>query len=426
MLVCAVNNSLLRIMSNTPEPPADIDYSTVTVPQSKRRSFANMLFLMLGFTFCSSSMMVGAQLGNGFDLPNFLLVILLGGLLLSAYTGMLGYIGSRTGYSLDLLCRRAFGRVGSYLPSTIIVITQIGWFGVVLGLFSVPTAEVLHINPWWVVIIGGVLMTASSYYGVKGLIIISAISVPLVVLLGCYSVGAATIAGGGIVEVFAKKSGGLSFMIGIDLVVASFVSGGTTTPNFTRYSRTPLGGLMVTVAAFLFGNSLMFIFGAAGGAFTGKDDIFYVMIAQGLIIPALFVLGTNTWTTNDNSLYSCGLGLANLTRRNPRPLILIAGIIGTLASLWLRDNFVNWLIFLSAILPPIGMVLILDYFVHRKRYQPKTRPYRGVFIGPVLSVGAGVIAGTVLKGYGISAINGMVVSSIVYLLWSYTAKLKKE
>lgn len=411
-------------MSDTPNPPVDIDYSTVTVPKSYRRSFLNMLFLMLGFTFCSSSMMVGSRLGNGFDLYNFLLVILLGGLLLSLYTGMLGYIGAKTGYSLDLLCQRAFGRVGSYLPSSVIVITQIGWFGVVLGLFSVPTAEVLGINPWWVVIIGGGLMTASSYYGVKGLIIISAISVPLVVLLGCYSVGAAAVEGGGLVEIFAKNSKGLSFMVGIDLVVASFVSGGTTTPNFTRYSRTPMGGLMVTVAAFLFGNSLMFIFGAAGGALTGKDDIFYVMIAQGLIIPALFVLGTNTWTTNDNSLYSCGLGLANLTRRNPRPLILISGIIGTLASLWLRDNFVNWLIFLSAILPPIGMVLVLDYFVHRKRYQAKVRPYRGVFVGPVVSVGAGVVAGTFLQGYGISAINGMVVSSLVYLLWSLPGKLR--
>ena len=150
------------------------------------------------------------------------------------------------------------------------------------------------------------------------------------------------------------------------------------------------------------------------------------MIAQGLIIPALFVLGTNTWTTNDNSLYSCGLGLANLTRRNPRPLILIAGAIGTVSALWLRDNFVNWLIFLSAILPPIGMVLILDYFVHRKRYQPKIRPYRGVFIGPVISVGAGVVAGTALKGYGISAINGMVVSAAVYLIWSLSTKLKKK
>lgn len=411
-------------MSDTPNQPIDIDYSTVTVPKSYRRSFLNMLFLMLGFTFCSSSMMVGSQLGNGFDLSGFLLVILLGGLLLSLYTGMLGYIGARTGYSLDLLCQRAFGRVGSYLPSSVIVITQIGWFGVVLGLFSVPSAEVVGINPWWIVIIGGGLMTASSYYGVKGLIVISAISVPLVILLGCYSVGAAAVEGGGLVEIFAKKSGDISFMVGIDLVVASFVSGGTTTPNFTRYSRTPSAGLMVTVVAFLLGNSLMFIFGAAGGAFTGKDDIFYVMIAQGLIIPALFVLGTNTWTTNDNSLYSCGLGLSNLTRRNPRPLILIAGAIGTVASLWLRDNFVNWLIFLSAILPPIGMVLVLDFFVHRKRYQPKIRPYRGVFVGPVVSVGAGVVAGTALQGYGISAINGMVVSSVVYLLWSLPGKLR--
>lgn len=38
-------------------------------------------------------------------------------------------------------------------------------------------------------------------------------------------------------------------------------------------------------------------FGAVGGAFTGADDIFYVMIAQGLAIPALIVLGANIWTT---------------------------------------------------------------------------------------------------------------------------------
>lgn len=33
----------------------------------------------------------------------------------------------------------------------------------------------------------------------------------------------------------------------------------------------------------------MFCFGAIGGAFTGADDIFYVMIAQGLAIPAIIV-----------------------------------------------------------------------------------------------------------------------------------------
>lgn len=362
-------------------------------------------------------MMVGARLGNGFDLWGFIQAVICGGIFLAVYTGLLGFIGSRTGLSLDLLCQRAFGRVGSYLPSTVIVLTQIGWFGVVLGLFSVPTAEVLHINPWWVVIVGGALMTASTYYGIKGLVIISVVSVPLVVLLGGYSITTATMEGGGVAAVFARHSGSLTLMAGIDLVIASFVSGGTTTPNFTRYARSGRAGIIVTVAAFLLGNSLMIVFGAVGGAFTGKDDIFYVMIAQGLILPALFVLGTNTWTTNDNSLYSCGLGLSNLSQCPPRPLVLIAGTIGTLASLWLRDNFVNWLVFLSAILPPMGSVLVIDYFCHRRRYALRSKPYRGVYFGPVVAVASGVIAGSFLKGHGISAVNGMVVSTLVYLVW---------
>ncbi len=63
----------------------------------------------------------------------------------------------------------------------------------------------------------------------------------------------------------------------------------------------------------------MFCFGAVGGAFTGKEDIFYVMIAQGLTIPALIVLGANIWTTNDNALYTGGLGLSNVTGMRKRP-----------------------------------------------------------------------------------------------------------
>ena len=39
-------------------------------------------------------------------------------------------------------------------------------------------------------------------------------------------------------------------------------------------------------------------------SFTGKDDIFYVMIAQGLAVPAIIVLGANIWTTNNNECIS--------------------------------------------------------------------------------------------------------------------------
>ncbi|WP_157617968.1 hypothetical protein [Succinimonas amylolytica] len=65
--------------------PADPDYSLAPVPESARRSFRSMFFVMLGFTFFSASMSVGAKLGNGLDLSGFVLACLAGGIILSVY-----------------------------------------------------------------------------------------------------------------------------------------------------------------------------------------------------------------------------------------------------------------------------------------------------------------------------------------------------
>ena len=35
--------------------------------------------------------------------------MIVGGVILSLYTGLLGYVGAETGMSLDLLARKAFG-----------------------------------------------------------------------------------------------------------------------------------------------------------------------------------------------------------------------------------------------------------------------------------------------------------------------------
>lgn len=48
-------------------------------------------------------------------------------------------------------------------------------------------------------------------------------------------------------------------------------------------------------------------------------DISDVMIAQGLLLPAIVVLGLNIWTTNDNALYASGLGFANITGMSSKP-----------------------------------------------------------------------------------------------------------
>lgn len=395
----------------------DSDYSLEAVPQSARKKFWPMFFIMLGFTFFSASMSVGAKLGNGLDLSGFIWAVLLGSTILSLYTGGLGYIGSKTGMSLDLLAQRSFGRQGSFLPSALISLTQIGWFGVGVAMFAVPAAEVLGIHPMILVILAGACMTSSAYFGIKGLEIVSYVSVPLIAVLGVYSMVTATAAGGGLAAIFAKSAGQLTVFGGAGLVMGSFVSGGTATPNFTRFANSAKNALITTVIAFFLGNTLMFAFGAVGGAFTGKDDIFYVMIAQGLLIPALIVLGANIWTTNDNALYTSGLGLSNITKIRKRPMVLVAGIVGTVTAIWLYNNFVSFLNILNATLPPVGAIIILDYFLHKENYTADSVVSQNVNWGAILGVVAGALVGN-LVSWGIVSVNAMATACAIYLAFN--------
>lgn len=400
----------------------DADYSLEAVPESARKGFWNMFFVMVGFTFFSASMSVGAKLGNGLDLSGFIWACIIGGVILSAYCGVLAFIGASTGMTMDLLCRRAFGTKGSYLSSFLLGFTQIGWFGVGVAMFSIPAAELLGVNEWVLTIIAGLLMTATAATGMKGLEIVAYISVPLIVILGVYSMITAGVEGGGLAAIFGQSAGKISLFTGVGYVIGSFISGGTATPNFIRFAKNRKVAVWTTVIAFFLGNTLMFCFGAIGGAFTGKEDIFYVMIAQGLAIPALIVLGANIWTTNNNALYTGGLGLANITGKPMKHLTWVAGIIGTALAIWLYYNFVGWLNILNCALPPIGMIVILDYFKNRSKYDGKhTEAVVNWF--NMLGIIAAAIVANFLQ-WGIAAVNAMVVSAIFFFIGELTGANK--
>ena len=396
----------------------DADYSLEAVPESARKGFWNMFFVMVGFTFFSASMSVGAKLGNGLDLSGFIWACIIGGVILSAYCGVLAFIGASTGMTMDLLCRRAFGTKGSYLSSFLLCFTQIGWFGVGVAMFSIPAAELLGVNEWVLTIIAGLLMTATAATGMKGLEIVAYISVPLIVILGVYSMITAGVEGGGLAAIFGQSAGKISLFTGVGYVIGSFISGGTATPNFIRFAKNRKVAVWTTVIAFFLGNTLMFCFGAIGGAFTGKEDIFYVMIAQGLAIPALIVLGANIWTTNNNALYTGGLGLANITGKPMKYLTWVAGIIGTALAIWLYWNFVGWLSILNCALPPIGMIVILDYFKNRKKYEGKHTEAVVNWFNVLGIVAAAVVAN--FLNWGIAAVNAMVVAAIFFFIGEAT------
>ena len=279
-------------------------------------------------------MWVGQQLADGLDFWGFLGSLILGGIILGIYTGLLGYVGAKTGLSLDLLSQRAFGEKGSYLPSAMTSFTQIGWFG-----------------------------------------------------------------------------------------VGSFVSGGTATPNFARFAKDGKAGAITTVVAFFIGNSLMFFFGAVSSIFVGGNDIFEVMVRLNLFYLAVLVLGLNIWTTNDNALYTAGLGLANIFHQRKKPMVLLSGIIGTVASVWLYYNFCGWLNILNCTLPPVGMILVLAYFMNKEDFETDQPKLKTVDWFAVAGVILGVIVANILH-WGIASINGMVVAAVCYCVGQAVNKRK--
>ena len=456
----------------------DHDFALTSVAESQKRGFWSMFVIMMGFTFFSASMWAGGNLGAGLSLKQFIIAVTVGNLILGVYTSLLALMSARTGLSVHLLSRYSFGSYGSFIPSSALAFTQIGWFGVGVAMFAIPTAIALNDLPclqgtwilggetvriafdkvdlparllYIIVLASGLIMTSTAYWGIKALSIISIIAVPSIAVLGCYSAYCAmfvdkadAIAAAGVANGWElmksytpEASMQLTMAAAISIAIGSFISGGSCTPDFARFSRNSKIAVSTTALAFFIGNSLMFFFGAAGAMVWGISDISIVLKAQGLLGAAIIVLGLNIWTTNDNALYTSGLGLSNITKLPKKYLVLVNGIIGTLAAIWLYDNFCGWLNILNTFLPPVGALLITDFFIiNRGKYKPYgEHGFAKVNISAVIAWALGSLVGLMGFGYvnipcvgewckmGLPAINAMLTTLVVYVIAkSITAK----
>lgn len=394
----------------------DGDFALSHVADSHKKGFWPMLVVMLGFTFFSASMWAGGKLGAGLTVTEFFICVMTGNLLLGVYTALLAAIAARTGLSTHLLARFSFGEKGSFLPSFLLAITQVGWFGVGVAMFALPVQKVTGWNLHLIILVSGSIMTATAWFGMKALTLLSFIAVPAIGILGFFSVGKALNDFGGFdawLGLTPAEPMGMFAAIGI--CVASFISGGTLTPDFTRFSRSTKTAVSTTLIAFFLGNSLMFLFGAVGAAFYQQADISDVLMQQGMIVWAMVILGLNIWTTNDNALYASGLGFSNITGLPKKILVLVNGVLGTLMALYLYNNFVGWLAFLNTMLPAIGGVLIADYYMVRRGRYGRLGKSRFETIRPaaLMAWGAGGLAARFLPG--IAPLNSVLCAMLVYV-----------
>jgi cytosine permease len=395
----------------------DNDFALGHVSDSHQKGFLPMMVVMLGFTFFSASMWAGGKLGTGLTALQLIGAVMAGNLILGCYTAFLAAIAARTGLSTHLLARYSFGEKGSYLPSLLLGLTQVGWFGVGVAMFALPVQKVTGWDINLLIGVSGIVMTATAWFGIRALTILSLIAVPAIAVLGFFSVGTAFSEFGGMEAWFAMvPSEPMGLFTAIGICVASFISGGTLTPDFTRFSKSTKVAVSTTVIAFFLGNSLMFLFGAVGATFYQQADISEVLLKQGMIVWAMVILGLNIWTTNDNALYASGLGFSNITKLPKKMLVLCNGVVGTIMALYLYNNFIGWLSLLNTMLPSIGGIIIADYYmVKRGRYSRlEDTCFEVVRPTAVIAWLAGVLAARYMPG--IAPVNSVLCAIGVYLV----------
>lgn len=368
-------------VSGTAEPDkthhVDPDYPLTVVPAHARKSLLSLMVVLLGFTFFTPTMLAGAGIALSFSFTGFLWVATLGSLILGVYVSVLGGIGARTGLTTVVMGRYAFGDRGSKLMSLLLGGTQVGWYGVTVATLALLVQQVLGwdgtVSLWLLIIAGGAVMGVTAYFGYRGMEALSAVSVPLLLILAGWVTwrSFAEITDNGGFEAITA-TGEISVAVAVTAIVGTFASGGTQAPNWTRFARSPRQGFGAGLVAFFAGEFLMVFFGGIGALAFGIGDFVEVLFALNLVGWGLVFLVANLWTTNDNTAYNFGVAGAEFFNANTKKPFVIAGVVvGTLLAIPIYNNLIGYLAWLGILIPPIGGVIIGDWLANWRTATPE-------------------------------------------------------
>ncbi|RKF18008.1 cytosine permease [Alginatibacterium sediminis] len=352
------------------------DYPLSAVPHDARKGFWSTAFVLLGFTFFTSTMWAGGTLGSSLSFSQLLWVILIGNLLLGAYSAGLAYVAYKTGLNSVLLGRYCFGEQGSKLSDFVLGFTQIGWYAWGTATIATILVKLLALPESYatvLMLVFGFGFCITAFIGYKALEILSKVSVPAMLMFIAISIYKGSVDIGGFSELSKiVPSDTIAFGAAITLVFGTFVSGGTQATNWSRFAKSGPIAVISTLLAFFIGNGLMVFVGAFGAMVYQQSDIVDVLVSQGFMLIAILMLFANIWTTQDNTIYNFAAAGCNLFRTDKRRLVTVIGAaIGTVLAIFGMYNLlIPFLILLGTFIPPIGAIIMADFWVKHRGDLP--------------------------------------------------------
>lgn len=395
----------------------DSEFTQSSVPASQKKNFWEICVVWIGYVFVVTGMQVGGTMGTSTDFATLLKALAVGSVVLLVLGTFMGLIALKTGNTFGMLCRYAFGKIGSNVISLMIVVTLIGWFSVdayMIGQASNALFPALPIIP--IAIVAGIAMTATALFGMKWMSKLSDIAVPLVLIFGIISIVLSVKSTGGLTGLFAiQPKNPSSFNTLVSLSIGSFVCGAVSfTPDVLRFAKNKKQTLIIMFLAMMIANPLMIILGAVGSIATGYSDITFVLAAQGLLAPAFIVMILNIWSTAQGCVYSGSLSLANTFRIDRKVLVIGFGLAGTIgAVIGFYNYFGTFINFLATTIPALGGVFIADYLVKYRKGYPSLDgdDIPAVNWGAFIAWGLGIATNYV--HFGITQVNCIIVAAVI-------------
>ncbi len=377
--------------------------------------------LWVGMSICVPTYTLGGVLTAYFGLSvgEALWTILLANVVILIPLTLNAFPGTKYGIPFPVVLRSSFGIVGSNVPALIRALVACGWFGIqtMFGGIAVHLLLSALFEPW--AALGGrgevagffIFWVANLWVVIRGAESIKHLETFAAPML--LAVGAGLIVWAwpqaSVTELFAQPPsrppdapflkyflGGLTAMVGFWATLSLNI------PDFSRYAdsqKSQIVGQVIglPLTMFLFAG-LGVLMTAASAGLVGEtvsdpinligriDSPFWVAVSMLVII--LATISTNTAA----NIVSPTNDFQNLAPRriNQTRGVLITGAIGVLLMGWellkkmgwlvsdvsVESLYSNWLIGYSSLLGPIAGIMIVDYFLVRRRQYDLAGLYR--------------------------------------------------
>src|SRR6267142_1776440 len=385
------------------------------VPAARRKwRVGSFAALWISMSACIPTYMLASSLiGGGMNWWQAIVTIFLGNLIVLIPMVLNAHAGTHYGIPFPVYCRASFGTVGANIPALLRALVACGWFGIQtwiggnaiykilvifipsigtghpLGFLAITPAQLACFILFW-----GINMLV-VYKGIDCIRWLLNIKAPLLIALGLLLLAWAHRRAGGFGPILSQpsafdpgqpKSGQFFayFFPALTGMVGYWATLSLNIPDFSRYARSQrdqvIGqalGLPLTMALYSFigvavTSATTIIFGQT---IWDPVDVLTRFSNPVVLIVAMLALCIATLATNiAANVVSPANDFAHLAPRHISFRVggLITGVFGVLMMPWKLVADPNgyifvWLIAYSALLGPIGGILIADYYIYRRR-----------------------------------------------------------